>query len=135
MKIFDRSIVIASFALVGALPAAAQSPTAAPADRPSQTVSVGASAADRDSYVQQAQGKVRQWRGKLDEFGLKAEKDGKEARKAASADLNKDWNRVKDASAGLKTASAAEWEGAKAAFEKASGELSAAWDKAVAKAR
>jgi predicted HicB family RNase H-like nuclease len=131
------SIVIASFALTGAMPAVAGlAPPSAP--RPGAQVIMAeadVSVADRATYAQKAQAELQQWRVKLDQFGERAKADSNETRKSMSEDLNKAWTKARDASARLETASAADWESAKAAFKKASDELAALWAKVRAEVK
>ena len=124
------SIALASFAVTGALPAAAGLAPSAP--HPAAQVKMAeadASAADRATYAQKARADLQAWRVKLDQFGERAKAESNAARKTASEDLNKAWTKAKEASARLETAGAADWESAKAAFKKASDQLAALWAK------
>ena len=130
------SIAIASFAVIGALPAVAGLAPSAP--RPAAQVKMAeadASAADRATYAQKARADLQEWRVKLDQFGESAKADSGAARKTASEDLNKAWTKAKDASARLETAGAADWESAKASFKKATDELAAMWAKVRAEVK
>jgi uncharacterized membrane protein len=127
-KILVRSIVVASFALVGALPAAAGLAPSAPSPAV-QMAEAGPATADRASYAQKARADVQEWRVKLDRFGESAKTDSRAAWKTASEDLNTAWIKAKDASARLETASEAEWNSAKVSYKQASDELAAKWTK------
>lgn len=85
---------------------------------------------DHSSYAQQAEQKTREWRGKLDDFNQKAKVKGTAAAQAASDDLDKTWAKVKETSAKLQTAGAADWASARTAFESATQALSDSWTKA-----
>lgn len=130
------SIVLASFAVTGALPAVAGLAPSAP--RPAAQVKMAeadASAADRATYAQKARADLQEWRVKLDQFGKGAKAESDAARKTASENLNKAWTKAKDALARLETAGAADWESAKASFKKASDELAAMWAKVRAEVK
>ena len=59
----------------------------------------------------------------------------KEAQKSAVNDLNAAWTKASDAAAKLETTRAADWESAKASFNKASDELAATWSKVRAEVK
>jgi hypothetical protein len=130
MRIFTGSIIIGSFLLIGALPAAAdQSTLVLGSSSPIRLAASGDPTGDRDTYTQKARDEMQEWRRKLDNFSKKAEAKGREASNAADNDLNKAWAKTKAASRKLQTTGTQGWESAKTSFEKASGELAAAWDK------
>ena len=130
MRIFTGSIIIGSFMLIGALPAAAsQSTVILGSGAPVRIAATGDLTADRDTYAKQARVEMQEWRRKLDNFSKKAEAKGKEASNAAQIDLNKAWAETKAASRELQTTGAQGWERAKASFENASRRLADAWDK------
>jgi uncharacterized membrane protein len=133
MKGLVRPIALASFAVVVALPALAGLAPSEP--RPAARIEMAEanpSAADHTAYLQKAREELQVWRVKLDDFGARAKTDSIEARKAAADDLNTAWAKAKEASAKLETAGDADWESAKASFQKASDELAATWKKARA---
>jgi hypothetical protein len=115
MNILIHTIIIATFVLMGALPATAG---VAPCARGPAALLKMADAGD-----------VKEWRVKLDKFDESAKVDSKEAQKTAAEDLNKAWSKASDAAAKLETTSVADWESAKASFNRASDELAATWTK------
>jgi hypothetical protein len=130
MKILTAAIVIGPLLLIGALPAAAgQSPPALGSNAPVRLAAGGDAAADRDTYTQKARNDMQEWRRKLHDFSEKAGATGKEAGSAAETDLNKAWTKTEAASRRLQTVGAEGWDHARISFEKASHELTDAWDK------
>jgi hypothetical protein len=120
MKILAALILIGPLMLIGAVPAPAA---------PVQLAASGNAAADRDSYMHQAQAVMQEWQGKLHDFGEKAEAKGKTVDSAAKDELNKAWTKAKIASGDLQAASDESWESAKSSFDAASRELAADWHK------
>jgi hypothetical protein len=120
----SASIAATSFALMAALPAAAQS-----ARLLNSNASVHDSASDRDTYIQRARSEMQEWRRKLNGFGDSADAKAKEANKVAVGDLNKAWSRAEDASRRLENAGTDDWRSAKASFKAASHKLTLAWYK------
>jgi hypothetical protein len=130
MRIFTGSVIIGSFMLIGALPAAAsQSTVILGSGAPIRLAAASDPSGARDTYTQKARAEMREWRRKLDNFSKKAEAKGKEASNAAEIDLNKAWAETKAASRELQTTGAQGWESAKSSFENASRKLADAWDK------
>ena len=129
MRMLTVSIVIGPLMLIGALPAAGQSTLVLGSGAPVQLAAGADSAADRDTYTQQARDEMREWQRKLHDFSEKAETKGKEAGNAAENDLKKAWTQAEAASRKLQTVGAESWESAKTSFEKASRELADAWHK------
>ena len=127
-------IMMASFVLAGAWPAAADLAPSAP--RPAAQVQMAeassSAAVERGAYTQKAREEMQQWRVKLDQFGESAKAGSNDARKAASQDLDAAWAKTKEASARLETAGEADWEMAKVSFKNASDALTATWTKARA---
>ena len=120
MRIFTGSIIIGSFMLIGALPAAAgQSELVLGSSAPIRLAASGDSTSDRDTYTQKARDEMQEWQRKLHAFSKKAEAKGKEASNAAENDLNKAWAKTKAASRKLRTTSIQGWESAKTSFENA----------------
>src|SRR5580704_9523224 len=76
-------------AIVGTLPAAAQSIQPNPSASSVQMASV--STADRDSYVQKAREEMQQWHLKLQDLGEKARTEATDANIAAQKDFNQAW--------------------------------------------
>lgn len=116
--------MLALLALAAALPAAGQpappaAGTSVPLDRP----------LDRGAYLQRMDVELDTWRMKLHGMGEKAEATGQQASTAAETDLRAAWDRTEADARTLRTATTAEWGEAKASFERASGDLSRAWDK------
>ncbi len=112
--------MLALLALAAALPAAGQ--TAPPAAGTSVPL-------DRGIYLQRMDVEMDTWRMKLHGMGDKAEATGQEAATAAETDLRAAWVRTEADARSLRTATAAEWGEAKSSFERASSNLSRAWDK------
>jgi hypothetical protein len=130
MRISTVSIVIASFMLIGALPAAAGQPELVlGSTAPIRLAASSDSTGDRDTYTQKARDEMREWQRKLINFTEKTEAKGKEASSAAENDLHKAWTKADAASRELQTVSAEGWKGAKTSFENAVRELADAWDK------
>lgn len=130
MRFFTASIAIASFMIIGALPAAAgQSAPLLGSSAPIRLAVNGNSTRDRDTYTQKARDKMREWQQKLINFSEKAEAKGKEASTAAENDLRKAWTKADAASRELQTVSGEGWNSAKTTFKSASRKLAQAWDK------
>ena len=120
MQVAGTLMVLAFLALATALPAAGQ-----PAP-PTSTTNVPP---DRGTYLQRMDAEMETWRVKLHGMGEKAEATGQQAATVAEADLRAAWSRTEADASALRTASAAKWDDAKSAFERASVALSRAWDK------
>jgi hypothetical protein len=130
MRVFTGSVIIGSFLLVGALPAAAgQSIRVLGSGAPIQLAASGNSIRDRDTYTQKARAEMREWQRKLINFNEKVEAKGKEASTAAEKDLQKAWTKADTASHELQTVGAEGWKSAKITFETAFRKLAGAWDK------
>ena len=130
MRIFTASIVIGSFMLIGALPAAAgQSARVLGSGAPIRLAAASDPSGARDTYTQKARDEMREWQRKLINFTEKTEAKGKEASSAAENDLHKAWTKADAASRELQTVSAEGWKSAKTNFETASRKLAHAWDK------
>lgn len=130
MKNLVRSLLIAPLALWVVAPAmAGLAPSAARPAVQVQVAEASTSPADHNAYAQKAHEEVQSWRTRLDTFGVSVKADAKQARQAATEDLNAAWVKANDASARLETAGAADWESAKVSFRKASDELAATWTK------
>jgi hypothetical protein len=130
LRILTAAIVIGSFTLIGALPAAADQSTLTFGSGTSvRLADTGGSPADRDTYAHRARDEMQEWQRKLHDFGEKAEATGKEASNAAQNDLNKAWTKAESASRELRIVGADGWERAKASYEKATRELADAWEK------
>lgn len=129
MKILIAPIVIATLALAAASPAVAQSKAGS-----DQSTSVGMAttrdaAAERESYMQRAQGEVRIWQQKLHDFEAKVQGKATEAETNASKELDGAWSETKTAYARLETVGEKDWDSAKASFKTASNKLDVAWHK------
>jgi len=125
MKIRILRYLVAPIALISAWPAMA-SVVAAPQPAAQILIAEAATVApDHADYAQKARAELKVWRIKLDEYGLYAMADAQATRK----DLNAAWTKTKDSLDRMETASAADWEDAKASYKKASDELSATWTK------
>jgi hypothetical protein len=123
MKIHTALAIVGALALIGTVPAiAGQSPLTGV-----QLIASGDSTDDHDTYAHQARDKIQDWRQKLHDVGEKAKAEGKELGADAQKELNAAWKEAEAASHRLETASAQDWNDAKASFEKSSHELSDAW--------
>lgn len=130
MRIFSASIIIGSFLLIGALPAAAdQSTLVLGSSSPIRLAASGNSTRDRDTYAQKARDEMQEWQRKLINVNEKVEAKGKEASTAAEKDLQKAWTKADTASHELQTVGAEGWTSAKITFETAFRKLAGAWDK------
>lgn len=130
MRIFTASMIIGSFMLIGALPAAADQsvPVRGPA-APVRLAAVDASSGARETYIQKARGEMLEWQRKLISFNEKIEAKGKAASTAAEKDLHNAWTKADTASHELQTVGAEGWKSAQATFETASRKLASAWDR------
>ena len=129
MKVFIAPIVIATLAFGGTSAAVAQTKSGA-----EQGTSVGMApardgAAERESYVQKAQGEMRIWQQKLYDFDARVPVKATEAETSVAKDLDGAWAETKAASARLETAGEKDWVSAKVSFETASDKLDVAWRK------
>jgi hypothetical protein len=129
MRFLNASLVIGSMMVVGALPAAAQSPLAAGSQARVRLAAVSDPKVDKGTYTQKAQDDVQEWQQKLHKFSVKAEAKGQQDTIAAGHDLNEAWIKTEVEARKLQTASAEDWESAKVSYEKASRELAREWDK------
>jgi hypothetical protein len=130
MRIFTGSIIIGSFMLIGALPAAAsQSTVILGSGAPIRLAAASDPSGARDTYTQKARAEMREWQRKLIYFNEKVEAKGKEASTAAEKDLQKAWTKADTASHQLQTVGAKGWKSAKITFETAFRKLAGAWDK------
>jgi hypothetical protein len=118
-------MVIGPLMVMGALPAAGQTGTS-PASGYSVQLAAN-SAADRDSFTQEAHAKTAEWQRKLGALRDKADANGKAAGNAAEDDVTKAWAKVETAMRRLENAGADGWDDAKSAYQTASNDLAAAW--------
>src|ERR1700733_1094251 len=107
MKILATLALIAP--LMQAVSAGAQ-PTPGSSNPPPRGAAASDTAADRDTYTRKAHDEVRDWQQKLHEFDVKTETAGKEADKAAKADLSEAWRKTEAASRKLRAAGAEGWD-------------------------
>jgi hypothetical protein len=130
MRIFTTSIIIGSFMLISALPAAAdQSAPARDSTAPIRLAAAEASSRVRDTYVQKARSEMLEWQHKLVSFNEKAEAKGNVATTAAEKDVHRAWAKADTAAHELETVGAEGWKSAQATFETASRKLASAWDR------
>ena len=134
MRTLFVPIVIGMFTLAGAAPAAAQS-------KPEKTTTVGATttqdpAAERNNYTNNAQGEMRMWEQKLNDFNARVQTNVTESQTDASKSLYSAWTETRSAwnqlvKVGLNvgTDGATDWDSAKVAFQTASQKLAASWKK------
>ncbi len=97
----------------------AQASSLAAADLPS----------DRDTYTRKADDDMRTWQQKMHDFGETTEVEGKQVGKSARDGLATAWTNTQIESRKLRDATAEGWQAAKHGFERASHNLSEAWDK------
>jgi hypothetical protein len=77
MRIFTGLIIVGSFMLIGALPAAAGQSTLVLGSRsPIRLAANSESTGDRDTYAQKAHDEMREWQHKLINFNGKMEAKG-----------------------------------------------------------
>jgi len=119
-----KTALIAIGILIAALPAAAGA-----ADTSVQTTTSADSTPYQATYLQRARGDMQVWQQKLQDFGERTAAEAKKESNAADNDLKTAWAKTQVEAGKLQTASADGWESAKISFEKASRELSDAWDK------
>ena len=127
MKTLLRLVLVAPLALVGAMTALAD-PATAPAAK-SQPAEAAAPTAERNATLEKVRGELLDWRVKFDAYAAKAKAETATARTETSEALSQAWAKTQAAAAQLEAASAAEWDSAKAEFQKESAALSAAWAK------
>src|SRR5579863_2961560 len=94
MKILTKSLAVGSLMMIGALPAAGQSPVALGSRATILLAAASDSSVDRETYLQQARDDMLVWRQKLNDFNKKAEAKGKEEDNAAKNDLSKAWDKT-----------------------------------------
>jgi small-conductance mechanosensitive channel len=117
-------IAIAILTMIGALPAAAGA-----ADTSVQTATSADSTPYQATYIQRARSDMQEWQKKLKDFSERTAAEANRESNAADNDLKAAWAKTQVEAGKLQTASADGWENAKISFEKASRELSDAWDK------
>lgn len=87
----------------------------------------GAATGSTDDYKAHARSDMGDWKQKVHDFAQGAKAKGDQASETASADLQKAWHKTERAAHHLQTASSEGWDKAKAAYEKAVGDLKAEW--------
>jgi len=134
MRTFVALILIGMIALAAGAPAAAQSKN----DKPSwvEVTTTQDPAAERNSYTNNAQGEMRMWEQKLNDFHTRVQTSATDAQTDASKSLDSAWSETKSAwsqlvKVGLNvgTDGMTDWDSAKAAFQTASQKLAASWKK------
>jgi len=130
MKIVVVAILLTPIAFSGpALARSGRTGLEAVVDAAVPWVAVAATAADRQSYSQQAQAEILDWRRRLETFGQRAETKGADADQAARRDLSDTWSATQAAANKLTLVGEEDWQSAKAAYEGARSALASAWDK------
>lgn len=127
MRMLAAAIVLGPLILVGTLPAVAGQSSSS--GTKIQMAAGSNSTADRDTYTQKTQGEMQEWQQKLRAFSETAKARGETAGNAAENELNTAWSKAQAEARKLQIAGAADWESAKASYEKASRELADAWDR------
>jgi hypothetical protein len=124
------AVLIAAFLAICAWPSLASlGPSFVnPADR-MEVADRGPTAAERDTYAQQARIEVQEWRVEIDRLSADARARSARAWKTASEDLNASWIRTRDASDRLRQAGKAGWNSARDTYNEAADELLAKWAK------
>ena len=125
VKTVIAAIVAGPLTLIGVLPAAAGPSTSS--DTSMRMAAGSDSTPDRDTYTQRARDDLQEWQRRVHDFSEKAKTNGQKDAAAAQHDLNEAWTKTEAAAHKLQTASAEEWERAKASYEKASHDLADAW--------
>jgi hypothetical protein len=90
----------------------------------------GPAVVDRATYKQRAEGEMRDWELKLNAFYGKAKATGERDGTIADEKLKEAWAKTKEADRGLEAAGRDTWDGARNAYEAASGNLASAWQSA-----
>lgn len=129
MRISGAAVMVGLVMLIGALPASGQPRFELRSGSAIRLAADDNTAADRNAYVQKAQGEMEEWQKKLHEFGEEAKAKGQEAGSSADKGLNEAWVKTKEASRKLQTVGAEGWQGAKSSYEKATQNLSATWNR------
>ena len=129
MRNFVAAIIMGSLALAGTGSAVAQSQSPSPphADAAMQPARGASATSDRESYMQTVHSDMRSWEQRLHTFGGTTDARLREADNAAARDLKAAWTTTQTASRKLERVSAGGWQEAKAAYERATRDLSGAW--------
>jgi uncharacterized membrane protein len=121
--------------VIGALTAAALLPLGHPlaaqtmsAD-PRQSSQAPAAAPEQQSFRDKARDELHDWQRKIDDFNHRTETSGRAEAKEARASLDQAWSNVETQSRRLETASAADWNDSKIAYQRAVQDLSERWGK------
>jgi len=123
MRRFIAAIIIVPILLMGALAVAVGQPAS------SQTQAATGAPDDRDSYTRNAQEKIHDWQAKVDDFTAKTAAKGQHVATVAETGLQTAWSKTQTEAQRLQTVGATGWDSAKSSFEKASRDMSDAWDK------
>ncbi len=132
MRTLAASVVAGLVILSGPLTASGQ--PAPPATR-TQVAAESNATGDKDTYLQNARLRVRDWDIKLHDFATDANARAHEAGSEARADLNLAWTKVGEEEHKLSVAASEDWDSARNSFEKADRELAAAWDRVRAQTK
>nr|WP_294522899.1 hypothetical protein [uncultured Rhodopila sp.] len=103
-----------------AQPATPDTPIAAPA------------ASQRDTYIVRSEAELDDWQAKLLRFCEEAKVQARSDRAATKADLLAALDKAEAGAFRLQTAGAESWDDARMSYERATGDLEVAWDKARA---
>ena len=125
MKSFRVSLMLAGTILLGALPAAGQSPSP---DAPLATGAASDASPGHATYLEKARTDLQEWRRQLDAFDAKAEAEGRADGRAAADRLDLAWARTQTEAAKLQAAGADGWARAKASFEDTSRDFTETFD-------
>jgi hypothetical protein len=134
MQNLNVSIIIGTLALLGALPAGAQSPSRAniPPSSGSEAAVQSPAALDptesKDPYIQKAQAQMRLWEQRLTQLDSTVGSD-KELSDSAEDAVNKAWIAAEATYDELQPTGAEGGQGARTAFEKAVQQLAETWHK------
>jgi len=120
--------IIATLALAGTLPAAAQT-RPAPDQAQVRVATTRDPAAERETFTQRARDEMGVWQQKFNDLSARVEARGTAAQARAMKAIDSAWADTKTASERLEAAGAEDWDGAKASYKKASHKLALAWQK------
>lgn len=127
MKILLAALVVGPFILAGVAQAGVTQFNPLRASASTIYLAAAENPADRKSYVQTKEGRMAQWRSRIDDFEARTQAKATAADQAASREIQGAWNHVERASSALDGAGQDGWDSAKAAYEQASRDLEATW--------
>jgi Spy/CpxP family protein refolding chaperone len=138
MRMLSTAAIFGPLLLLGvinSLPAAGQSIDPTQPTASFRVAAVGDWKAERDIYVQKARDEVQAWQQRLHDLRQKARIKNSEANLTARKNFDTAWTEAEDASRGLETVGAEDWESAKVSFHNASQKLAVVWEKIKSQAK